>query len=100
MKFGVRPQHVEVVAPEAENAFRGRISAIEFMGHEVYPHVQVGGQAFIAVVATERYIRSTKRGDVVALRPIGTRVHVFDQESGRNVSLSDVDHQEYGRRIA
>ena len=90
--FGIRPQHVEVVAQDAEDAFRGRISAIEFMGHEVYLHVQVGDSAFIAVVPTEAYDRSTRRGDTVALRPIGPRVHVFDRESGRNVSLSEDHH--------
>ena len=97
--FGVRPQHVEVLPPDAENALRGRITAIEFMGHEVYLHVAVGDHAFIAVVPTEAYDRSTKRGDAVALSPIGSRVHVFD-EQGRNVSLAEDDHQIYGRKSA
>jgi oligogalacturonide transport system ATP-binding protein len=90
--FGIRPQHVEVVSMGVENAFGGRVSAIEFMGHEVYLHVEIGGRGFIAVVPTERYDRSTRRGDAVALRPIGARVHVFERKSGRNVSLSANTH--------
>jgi oligogalacturonide transport system ATP-binding protein len=90
--FGVRPQHVEVVPAGTDDSFRGRVSAIEFMGHEVYLHVEIGGQNFIAVVPTERYDRSTKRGDPVALRPIGARVHIFEREGGRNVSLSANHH--------
>jgi oligogalacturonide transport system ATP-binding protein len=90
--FGIRPQHVSVGPPDAGNAFRGRVSAIEFMGHEVYLHVEIEGQAFIAVVPTEQYDHSTKRGDAVSLSPIGARVHVFEREGGLNVSLSRDHH--------
>ncbi len=88
--FGVRPQNVSVHKPDDAGAFTGEIKVIEFMGHEVFLHVDIEGQTFIAVVSVENYDRATKRGDKIGLRPNWARAHIFDKESGENRSLKDI----------
>lgn len=85
--FGIRPQHVEIVPVGSDNALVGIVHNIEFMGHEVNLHVTVGDTNFIAVIPNDKFDKSIKRGDQAALRPIGARVHLFDHDSGDNVSL-------------
>jgi len=87
--FGIRPQHVEIVPAGSPDAFTGEVHNIEFMGHEVNLHVTIGDASFIAVVPNDRFDASVRRGDQVALRPNGARVHLFDHESGENISLTD-----------
>lgn len=87
---GVRPQHVQLAAVGAENTYSGVISNLEFMGHEVNVHVEVGDQVFVAVVPTEQFDRKLQRGDRVGLRPDPARLHMFDKESGENLSPSDI----------
>ncbi|SMX46005.1 ABC transporter ATP-binding protein [Actibacterium lipolyticum] len=86
--LGIRPQHLEVVETGAENAFTGEITNLEFMGHEVNLHASVGSATFVAVVPSELFDRTLERGDSVGLRPLGPRIHLFDVESGENISLS------------
>ena len=90
--FGVRPQHLEVVAQDAPNALRGTVMAAEFMGHEVNLHVEVEGHAFVAVVPGDKFDRSAARGTRVGLKPIESRIHLFDGETGRNLSLPSLTH--------
>jgi len=90
--FGVRPQHLALVSPGTPDALTGTVSNVEFMGHEVNVHVKVGGASFVIVVATEALDHRPARGERVALRPIGARIHLFDTESGANVSLGGPTH--------
>lgn len=87
--FGIRPQHVEIVDAETADAFSGTVHNIEFMGHEVNLHVHVGESNFIAVVPTDKFDTNIQRGDTVSLRPDGARIHLFNAESGANISLAD-----------
>ncbi|MEJ8474560.1 ABC transporter ATP-binding protein [Roseibium algae] len=85
---GVRPQHFELVGSEAESGLNGRVTHVEFMGHEVYLHIDLGDARVIAVVGTEAFEAMDLSGEQVRLRPNATSVHVFDTASGENVSLS------------
>lgn len=85
--FGIRPQNVTVHPVDTDDTLTGEIKVIEFMGHEVFLHVDVEGQTFIAVVSVEKYDRATKRGDRIGLRPNWSRAHMFDKESGENRSI-------------
>ena len=87
--YGVRPQHLRLVPPGTAGALAGTVAAVEFMGHEVYLHVAAAGQSLIAVVPAETYDPATRRGDAVALKPIESLVHVFDEGTGENLSLAD-----------
>jgi oligogalacturonide transport system ATP-binding protein len=86
--FGIRPQHVAPVPAGSPDALTGKVHNIEFMGHEVNLYVTIGDTDFIAVVPNERFDKSLLRGQEVALRPVGARVHIFDQDSGANISLA------------
>ncbi|MFK7992519.1 MAG: ABC transporter ATP-binding protein [Granulosicoccus sp.] len=88
--FGIRPQHIEYVPSGTPDAITGAVNNIEFLGHEVNLHVTVGDDSFIAVIPTERFDMSVKRGDKAALRPIGARIHLFDKSSGEAISHADI----------
>jgi oligogalacturonide transport system ATP-binding protein len=89
--FGIRPQHIEQVPLGTPNALTGTVSNLEFMGHEVNLHVAIGEAELVCVVPEDRFDKSIKRGDQVALRPIGDRIHLFDKQSGENISLCDLN---------
>ncbi|WP_417669782.1 ABC transporter ATP-binding protein [Roseibium sp.] len=84
---GIRPQHFEVAGPGDESGLSGRVTHVEFMGHEVYLYVDLGDARVIAVVNAEAYEAMDMSSDVVRLRPNAASVHVFDTVSGENISL-------------
>ena len=86
--LGMRPQHLELTEPQAPGAFTADIVNLEFMGHEVNLHARLGDAVIVAVVPSEDLDRNLARGDRVGLRPLGPRIHLFDSETGRNVSLA------------
>ncbi|WP_163269078.1 ABC transporter ATP-binding protein [Chelativorans alearense] len=86
--LGVRPQHLRIATNDEENALEGHVSHIEFMGHEVYLYVDVGDIRIVVVVPSEQYHPEDIRDDRIRLVPRETAVHIFDRETGRNVSLS------------
>ena len=90
LTFGVRPQHFSLVGAGEDNALEGRVSHVEFMGHEVYLYVNVEGQQMIVVVSATAYDRSKIQGDVVRLQPSQETAHLFDRKTGENVSLADL----------
>ncbi|MBR9762159.1 MAG: sn-glycerol-3-phosphate ABC transporter ATP-binding protein UgpC [Rhodobacteraceae bacterium] len=87
VRLGIRPQHLQVVAADEANAFTGTVSNIEFLGHEVNLHVEVEGAQFVVVVPSAELDKKIGRGDQVGLRPLGANIHIFDAESGINLSL-------------
>ncbi|WEX10462.1 sn-glycerol-3-phosphate ABC transporter ATP-binding protein UgpC [Chelativorans sp. AA-79] len=84
---GIRPQHFAIAGRDEDNALEGRVAHIEFMGHEVYLHVDLGDARIVAVVPSDRYNPADIRDDRIRLVPREAAVHVFDRETGRNVSL-------------
>ncbi|MDO1584943.1 ABC transporter ATP-binding protein [Rhizobium oryzicola] len=87
--LGVRPQHFAVVGVDVANALDGRVSHVEFMGHEVYLYIRVEGQQVIAVVPANHYDRGKINGDAIRLAPQAGSAHLFDRASGENISLSN-----------
>ncbi len=88
--IGIRPQHLELAPVDSRDVFRGHVTALEFMGHEVYLHVSIEENNFIAVVPVEKFNPSIIRGSEVALKANLNRLHIFERETGRNISLSKV----------
>ncbi len=86
--MGIRPQQLQVVAPGTADAFTAEITNLEFMGHEVNLHARIGDADFVAVIPSERFDRNLKRGDQVGLCPIGSHIHLFDADSGENISIA------------
>ena len=90
--FGVRPQHLTLAAAGDPEAFTGTVVTSEFMGHEINLHVEVEGHVLVAVVPGAGQDRAAlDRGAKVGLRPVEARVHVFDPETGRNLSLATLN---------
>jgi oligogalacturonide transport system ATP-binding protein len=57
------------------------------MGHEVYVHAELGTQSIVAVVPADVFEKAPRKGDMIRLCPDNEWIHLFDQESGANVSL-------------
>ncbi|GGB46724.1 sugar ABC transporter ATP-binding protein [Roseibium aquae] len=90
VKFGIRPQHVDVCPGGTENCFSGTITTAEFLGHEVNLHIRINGETFVAVVPSDHFSTIPRRGEVVAIRPIGQRIHLFDRLTEENISLGSL----------
>jgi oligogalacturonide transport system ATP-binding protein len=88
MTLGVRPQHIEVVPKDTENAFSGTVSHVEFMGHEVNLYVDIEGHKFTVVISGDHYNPSMLSDGAIRLAPQESRIHLFDPQNGENVSLS------------
>ena len=88
LTLGVRPQHLEMVAAETENAFSGRISHVEFMGHEVNLYVDIEGVSFTAVIPGDHYNPKMLADGAIRLVPQESQLHLFDPRTGENVSLA------------
>ncbi|AMM85719.1 sugar ABC transporter ATP-binding protein [Martelella sp. AD-3] len=86
--FGVRPQHFTVVDQNAEEGLLGRISHVEFMGHEVYLYITVEDQSFIVVVPATGIERQYLRDDAIRIMPQEDALHIFHRRTGENISLS------------
>ncbi|WP_313291589.1 ABC transporter ATP-binding protein [Rhizobium rhizoryzae] len=91
LTLGVRPQHFRVVGSDEAGTLAGKVSHVEFMGHEVYLYVKVEGSQVIAVVPSAQYDRSKISGDTVYLAPQSENIHLFDRVSGENISLAKLD---------
>ncbi|KGD96358.1 ABC transporter ATP-binding protein [Rhizobium sp. YS-1r] len=86
--LGIRPQHLRLAAAETPATLKGKLNHIEFMGHEVYLYVDIGPKRLIAVVPSAAYDRGALRDDWVWLSPDPRGVHLFDRQTGENISLA------------
>ncbi|WP_265517361.1 ABC transporter ATP-binding protein [Nitratireductor luteus] len=84
---GIRPQHLSIAAQDDDNALEGTVAHVEFMGHEVYLHVDLAGMRLVAVVPSDRYNPADIHDDHIRLTPREEAVHIFDRQTGRNISL-------------
>ncbi len=72
--FGVRPEHLEV-----GKGMDVKVSVTEPTGPEIHIYGDLGEDEICAVVR-ERI--DVKRGETLSLRPMESKVHLFDQASG------------------
>lgn len=87
VKLGIRPQHLELLPPGTHNALNGVVTNVEFLGHELNCHLKVGSGNFVVVVPGGQLAHLPARGDAVALRPQGDKIHLFDRHTEDNISL-------------
>ncbi|HEU4630098.1 MAG TPA: sn-glycerol-3-phosphate ABC transporter ATP-binding protein UgpC [Gemmatimonadaceae bacterium] len=78
--LGVRPEHLAPVDAARPGAIRLQLDAVEPLGNEVLLHGRVGELDLTARVIPGP--RLPAPGEVVALVPDATHVHLFDRESG------------------
>jgi oligogalacturonide transport system ATP-binding protein len=86
--LGIRPQHLRIAEAETAGTLKGKVNHIEFMGHEVYLYVDIGPKRLIAVVPSAAYDRTALRDDWIWLSPDPKGVHLFDRQTGENISLA------------
>jgi oligogalacturonide transport system ATP-binding protein len=96
--LGIRPQHLSIAGGNAPGTLEGKILHVEFLGHEVYLHVMVEGRNIIVVVPAADFDRTRIGNSSIRLSPHEDRLHLFDIESGRNVSLDDGTSINNGRK--
>ncbi|OUD08432.1 sugar ABC transporter ATP-binding protein [Marivivens niveibacter] len=83
--LGIRPQHLKL----SQTGLSARLKNVEFMGHEVYLYADLDGAEIVCVVTTAEYDAMDANADTIRVLPDPTRIHIFDQDSGTNVSLPD-----------
>jgi oligogalacturonide transport system ATP-binding protein len=86
--LGIRPQHLLPVPTGSENALEGRVTYMEFMGHEIYLHVLIEGHPFIVVTPSAEFDRAAA-DNAMHFTLKQDAIHLFDPETGRNISLGN-----------
>ncbi|MCD8350641.1 MAG: sn-glycerol-3-phosphate ABC transporter ATP-binding protein UgpC [Planctomycetaceae bacterium] len=92
--FGIRPEDFGVRETHGDDASHGafvpgKIKLIEHMGSELYIYFDVGGVEFTCRIRLEGLSSTATlgRGDVCDFFFIMDRCHVFDKDSGDNLTL-------------
>ena len=75
--YGIRPEHF-MIAKDGQGA-QAVVSLTEPTGPEIHIYAELAGEE-VCVIVQERI--DFKRGDVIALRPMPNRIHLFDAASG------------------
>ncbi|KPH74452.1 ABC transporter ATP-binding protein [Bosea vaviloviae] len=84
VKVGVRPEHFEIVPAGSKGALKVDVNVTEWLGHEIF----IFGQSSfgpIGVRVPEGVAAVPAANDVLSVRPISDRWHVFDAASGDNL---------------
>jgi multiple sugar transport system ATP-binding protein len=86
VELGIRPEKIEVLdAPApAGGAIEAQVEVVEPLGNETLVHFRTPKQAIIAMVDAHRPVRA---GAKMWLSAPPDRLHVFDKESGKNLTL-------------
>jgi oligogalacturonide transport system ATP-binding protein len=88
--LGIRPPFIELVDPETTgNVVDGIVQRVEFMGHEAFIYFKVANQQYTAVnrIHSRDLLKTITYGEKVRLRFNMERAHVFDQQTGENMTL-------------
>lgn len=80
--WGIRPEHLELVAADVDGAIGIRVTGVESTGHATFMLGEADG---IPVTALFTDRPKLARGDVIHLKPHPERQHVFDAASGLRI---------------
>ena len=84
--MGLRPEHVVLHNPAAEDSISADVIAIEEMGSESYVYFDLRGtQITCKLVSAEHNL---KKASSQAIRFRMSKCHLFDKDTGENISLS------------
>ncbi|WP_227355746.1 ABC transporter ATP-binding protein [Haladaptatus salinisoli] len=79
MRFGVRPEHVDLVGDDGEEGFDADVKFVEPTGKDKIVHFDVGDHAFKAIVEGEERVDAGETRRVTFRRE---RIHLFETRSG------------------
>ncbi|MCG8707192.1 sn-glycerol-3-phosphate ABC transporter ATP-binding protein UgpC [Brenneria sp. 4F2] len=85
--LGLRPEHLRIGEPGDDNCFPAHIVTIERMGNEELLHCEIDGLRVVMRMAS-RPQWEPRLGESLPLAFDLTRAHLFDEESGQNLSLN------------
>jgi oligogalacturonide transport system ATP-binding protein len=97
VKFGIRPEHIGT--PESVSVMSGVQGAaqlahgtfrlLEHMGNEIYTYFELAGLPFAARIPADMAagLESKQRGDLAEFGFMMQKVHIFDGETGLNLTL-------------
>jgi len=91
--LGFRPQHVHKLQAGEPAAGAGVVVHNELMGIETFSHVRIGASTYIVALPGDMLIAV---GDTLAIGIDATRVHVFDDASGENLTVATGDNLTLG----
>ena len=81
--YGIRPEHLELVAADAPGALTGNVGLIERTGTAMFVAVATAG-ATLHALFTDR--PALQRGDRIGLRPRPGLAHLFRADSGERLA--------------
>jgi multiple sugar transport system ATP-binding protein len=86
--LGLRPKAFKLCSQPQEGqavcSFKGTVEVSELLGEEVLAHLKTGDHRFIVSLDPHKFING--EGDI-EVSPVAERAHIFDMESGRNLTL-------------
>jgi multiple sugar transport system ATP-binding protein len=81
--YGIRPEHLELVAPDSPGAITGTVGLIESTGTAMFVEVKEAAMTLHALFTDRPGLR---RGERIGLRPRPGHAHVFHADSGERQS--------------
>ena len=85
VEIGVRPEHMERVAPGSPGRLDLTAGVVEWLGHEAYLFCDAPGRQIAILAPGEGDL--PRLGEAVAVRPVVNRWHAFDAVTGDNLML-------------
>jgi oligogalacturonide transport system ATP-binding protein len=88
--FGLRPPFISLVESSTKGpVVEGRIQWVEYMGHEVFIYFMLGDQSYTSVnrIANTDLLERLKSGERAWFQFDMDRAHIFDKETGENLTL-------------
>lgn len=85
--LGIRPRALKLATESDEIVFEGKVDVSEMLGEEVLAHIESGGHKYITSIHPHEAVGL--KGDTIRLTPDLTLAHIFDAETGRNLTLPD-----------
>ena len=79
---GVRPEHLDLVAADADGCLEATVDTVESLGHEHHVTFSQRSRSLVARLSPEYRLRV---GDQVGLRTSPQHVHLFDPADGRRI---------------
>ncbi|CVI63336.1 sn-glycerol-3-phosphate ABC transporter ATP-binding protein UgpC (plasmid) [Agrobacterium leguminum] len=80
--LGIRPEHLEIVAPETPGSFSAEVAVTEPTGSETQVTFRIKGRELVGIFH-ERLLVAP--GETLHLKPFLNRAHLFDAETGNRM---------------
>ncbi len=85
--LGIRPRALKLSGENDTTVFEGKIEVSEMLGEEVLAHVESGDHKYITSINPHE--AAALKDGVIRLTPDLELAHIFDAETGRNLTLPE-----------